>query len=111
MYLRAYQRERDQAEEIEVGGARSAPAAEQDVEADDEVDETDDAQALGQAAVKGIGNDLDGRVEGNAVAGDGVVDLAVGAGAVEGAFEVGESRDRVVVARGAVGDPGEQVMA
>ena len=77
-----------------MGGARSAPAAEEDVEADDEVDEADDAQAQGQAAVQGYGDDFDGRIERDAVAGDGVVDLAVGAGAVKGAFQVGEPRDR-----------------
>ena len=71
-------------------GAR--PAAEENVDADGQVDEADDAQAHGQAAVQRLGNDLDRRVQRNAVAGDGVVDLAVGAGAVESALQVGEPR-------------------
>ncbi len=86
-------RERNQAEEVEVGGARGSPAAEENVEADDQVDEADEAQALVQAAVERLGNYFDRRIQGNAVAGDDVVDLAVGAGAVECAFEIGDPRD------------------
>ena len=102
--------EGDQAEEIKVRGARGAPAPEEDVEADDEVNEADNAQAQRQAAVERLGDDLDRGIQGDAVAGDGIEDLAVGTGAVEGAVEVGEPLDGGFVARGATGDSGEQVI-
>src|SRR5208283_5968204 len=68
-------RERNQAEEVEVGGAWGTPAAEENVEADDQVDEANEAQPLVQAPVKRLGNYFDRRIQGNAVAGDDVVDL------------------------------------
>src|ERR1035441_2163637 len=43
--LEGVPRERDQAEQIKMSGARSTPAAEQDVETDNEVNEPDDGQA------------------------------------------------------------------
>ena len=102
--------EGDQAEEIEVSGAGSAPAAEEDVKADDQVDEADDAQAQRQAAVQRLGDDFDRRIERNAVAGDGVEHLAVGAGAVECAFKVGEALNGSFVAGGASGYAGKEVV-
>ena len=47
-----------------------------------------------EAAIQRIGNDLDRRVERNAVARDGVVDLPVGTGGVEGALQIGDPRNR-----------------
>jgi len=47
-----------------VRGARGAPAPEEDVEADDEVNEADNAQAQRQAAVERLGDDLDRGIQG-----------------------------------------------
>ena len=49
--------EGDQAEEVEVGGARRCPAAEENVDADGQVDEADDALTQLQAAVQRLRND------------------------------------------------------
>ena len=49
------ERERNQAEEIEVSGARRGPAAEENVDADGQIDQADDALRLRQAAVRGSG--------------------------------------------------------
>ncbi len=62
-----------------------------------------------QAAVERLGNDFDRRVEGNAVARDGVVDLAVRAGGVERALQIGDSRDRRDARGGRFTDSGQQV--
>ena len=100
----------NQAKEIEVGGARSAPAPKENVEADDEIDEANDAQTPCQAAVQGLGNDFDGRIERDAVAGDVIENLAVGTGAVESAVEVGSTLNREFVTGSATGDSGEKVL-
>ena len=71
-------------------GAGRAPAPEENVKADDEIDESDDAQAELQAAVRGHRNHLHRRVERNAVAGDAVANLDVGAGGVERALQIGD---------------------
>ena len=107
--LEGIPREGNQAEEIKVGGALSTPAAEENIEADEQVDEADEAQALVQLPVQRLGNHLDRRVQGNAVAGDDVVDLAVGASAVECAFQIVDPRNCLDVLGGAVTDPGQQV--
>ena len=49
--LSAYSAKRDQAEKIKMRGARRAPAAEEHVNADGQIDQPDDAQAC-QAAVE-----------------------------------------------------------
>ena len=108
--LESVQGEGDEAEQIEVRGAGSAPAAEEDVEADDQVDEADDAEAQSEAAVERLGDDLDRRVERDAVTGDGVVDLAVGAGAIERMLLIGEPLDGGFVAGGATGDSGQKIV-
>ena len=95
--MESVERERDQAEEIEMRGAWRAPAAEEDVEADDQIDKADDAQTELQTAVGGHGNHLHRRVERNAVAGDAVAELDVGAGAVKGALEIRDRGDRNVI--------------
>ncbi len=50
--------ERDQTEDEEMEGLRGRPAAEEDVEADGEIDQRDDALNLVDAAVGGLENDL-----------------------------------------------------
>ena len=107
--LERVQGEGDQAEEVEVGGARGRPAAEENIDADGQVDQADEAQSLLQAAVQRLGNHLDRRIQGNAVAGDDVVDLAVAAGAVECAFQIVGPRDRCHGRAGGIADSGQQV--
>ena len=98
--LESVERERDQAKEIKMRGAGRAPAAEENIEADDEIDQSDDAQAILQAVVRGHKNHLHRRVEGNAVAGDAVANLDVGAGSVERALQIGDRGDGYVIHRG-----------
>ena len=93
--------ERYQAEKIEVRGAQSAPAAEQDVEANEQIDQADDAQSLRQRAVERNRDQLDGRIERNAVACDCVINLSVDAGAVKDALQVRKLSDGNFVAGGA----------
>ncbi len=95
--LERVEREGDQAEEVKVSGARRPPAAEQDIEADDQVDKPDDSQALGQAPVRRLGVDLHGRVERNAGAGDCVVSLPIDPGAIKRAFQIGQLQGGGVV--------------
>ena len=101
--LEAVECERDQAKQVEVSGARGRPAAEENVDADGQVDESDDAQPQSHAPVERLGNDHNGRVKRDAVAGDCVAGLAVNLSAVEDALEVSDPHD------GGVADRGEQV--
>jgi hypothetical protein len=91
--LQRVERKGNQAEEVKVRRAGGAPAAEKHVEADDEIDEADDAQAELETAIQRLGNDLDRRFEGNAIARDGVVDLAVRTGGVKCALQIGDHRN------------------
>ncbi len=90
--------EGNQAEEVEVSGARGCPAAEENVDADGQVDEADEAQPQRQAAVQRLGDDH--RLQGNAAAGDFVTGLAVNLGAIENALQVGYAHDGSVVGFG-----------
>jgi hypothetical protein len=91
--LERVERERDQAEEIKMRRAGRAPAAQQDVKTDDEINKTDQAQTYFKAAIERLGNHFDRRIEGNAVASDAVVNLTVCAGAIKGALQIGNAGD------------------
>jgi len=71
-----------------MSGAGRAPAAKQDVEADDQIDQPNGAQAQLQAAVDRLWNNLNRGFQWNPVADNCVVDLSVRAGAVKGALQI-----------------------
>ena len=79
--------------------AGRTPAPEENIEADDEIDQPDDAQAILQVVVGGHRNHLHRRVDGNAVASDAVANLDVGAGGVERSLQIGDCGDGNVVYR------------
>ena len=83
MYFSAYQRERNQAEKIEMRGPRRAPAPEQHIKANDQVNQPDDPQAQRQALVERHRNHLHRRIQRNAVAGNAVFNQAIAADAIE----------------------------
>ena len=78
-------------------GSGSTPAAKEDIEADNQVDEPNDAQPQGQAPVQRFGDDFDRGIQRDAGAGDGVIRLAVAAGVIERALQVGHPDDGDVV--------------
>ena len=57
--LEGVEDEGDEAEDVEVGGFGGGPAAEQDVDADGQVDHGDEPEAVVDGAVGGLGDDLD----------------------------------------------------
>ena len=88
--------ERNQAEDIEVGGVGGGPASEQDVETDAKIDQRDEAEALVDAAILHVEDDGDiGQAD--AVAHEGVVDGVVGAGSPDFAGQVSADRCRLFV--------------
>ena len=95
--LERIQCERNQAEDVEVSGARSRPAAKEHVDADGQIDEPNHALAQRQAPVHWLRDYLDDYLSQparrGAAASELVVDLEIVAGAVEGALEIGQSRD------------------
>ncbi len=62
--LEGVEDEGGQAEDEEVGGFGGGPAAEEDVQADAEVDQGDEAEAVVDGAVGGVEVDLDGEAGG-----------------------------------------------
>src|ERR1035437_6503376 len=68
--LQRVKRERNQAEQVEMRRTGRGPAAKQDVEADGQVDQSNNSQRLRYAPVQRFGNDEHGRFERNAVSGD-----------------------------------------
>src|ERR1700677_1942900 len=89
--------------------AWGAPAPKENVEADDEIDKADDAQAELKSAIQRIVDSLDGRFERNPVARDGVVNLSVGAGGVERAFQTSDQLYGGYAIRGRLTDPGQKI--
>jgi len=79
---------RNQAEEIEVGGARSGPAPQEHIQSHGQIDEADETQRLLQTSVGRFGDDQDRLVQRNAVAGNGVIGLDVNACAIQFAVQV-----------------------
>ena len=90
-------------------GTGSAPAAEKNVEADDQIDESDEAQAELETAVQRLGNNLDRRFQGNAVARDGVVDLPVRTRSIQRALQIGDHRNGRNAFRRGSADASQQV--
>ena len=74
-----------------------------------EINQPDDAQAQLQAAIQRFGNDLDRRLQRNAIASDGVVDLSVRAGGIERAFQIADARNCREACSGALAHPRQQV--
>src|SRR5665213_296995 len=103
--LEGVEREGGQAEDVEVGGFRGRPAAEENVEADGEVDQRDEAEDLVVGTVvvgAGFEDDLDGEGGFLAVgggAGNGVFCGGKDAAPIDGADGVGEVGGRLAVDR------------
>ena len=103
--LEGVEDEGDQAENEEVGGFRGGPATEQDVQADEQVDNGDEAQAVVDGFIRGLEDDaldFESRYAGGHVtfverAEDGVVGLAENAVVEDAPFEPGQAGDRAVI--------------
>src|SRR5947209_9972693 len=80
--------ERDQAEQVKVRAAGRGPASEQDIEADTQVDERDEAQAGIERAIASAENER--HLDRNAAAFKAVIRLRPGAHAVHCAAEFGD---------------------
>ena len=81
--FQSVQGERNETEQIKVKRAWSGPAAEENVNADREIDESDEAQAQVRAAIRWLGNDFDWCVQSHPISSNGVFSFDVGACAVE----------------------------
>ena len=96
--LKSVESEGDEAEKVEVGGARSGPAAEKDVQSDGEIDETDEAQPLVPTAIGRFRNDNHWSIKRHPIPRDLVVRLGVDAAcAVDRTLQVSHSSDRDVI--------------
>ncbi len=80
--------EGDQAEEVEVGGARRCPATEENVDADGQVDKPDDALTQLQTAVERLRDHFDRPAQRSSVSHDPIVDLEVASGVIKGALQI-----------------------
>ena len=88
--------ERNEAKDIEVGGMGGGPASQQHIEADAEIDQSDEAETLVDAAVLHVEDDRNiGQAD--AVAHQGVVDGVVGPGAPDFTGQVRAYGGRLVV--------------
>ena len=102
--LEGVEDEGGEAEDVEVGGFGCGPAAEEDVEADAEVDEGDEAEAVVDGTVGGLEDNFDGELwragsEGAGVggSGDGVGGLAEDAVAKDLALIGGDTGGEAVI--------------
>ena len=102
-------RERYKTKQIKMRGTRRAPSPEKNVEADDEVDEADNSQAKEVGVVRRLRNDLDRRLEGNAISGNGVENLAPWASAVKCALKIGAPGNWDYPLVAAFAHPAEQI--
>ena len=80
--------ERNQTEQVEMGGAGRSPAAKEDIDPDGEINKADHAQGLLNTPIRGLRDHDHGRVQVDTIARDGVLGLVPNASSVELAHQV-----------------------